>query len=442
MSEDDDPEPYPGYWDEVTERAAAFTPRDAVGQVTDIAAVLTIQTAEQYASVAALRRETMTDAGSSAVADEMIDRSLRLELAAALRLTEYAVGDLLARSTALVERYPAALDAMMHARITDQHARYLVDLLDAADAETAVRLTRVAVALAEELPAGSFRRRLRRLIETEEAVTLAERHARAVAERCVTIEAADDGMMRVTAYLPAVEAHAAFDRLTRMAKAMTGRGRGDARPFAESAGGRSLDQARADILCDLLIDGVCADHDAAVRGIRPTVLVTVPALSLLDPEHARSHPAEVEGIGPIGIDRARKLCGAAASWVRILTHPETGIALSVGRTRYDPPPELRRLVRWRAERCLAPGCTMPASRCEIDHTRAWVDGGETSLENLAPLCTGHHHVKHSGGWSVQQVAGSGGVMEWISPTGRRYLVEPERRMPVFRSSVASEPAPF
>jgi hypothetical protein len=442
MYRDDETEPYPGYWDDVDVRAAAFTPRDAVGQVTDIAAVLTMQTAEQYASVAALRRELMTHAGSSAVADEMIDRSLRLELAAALRLTEYAVGDLMARSTALVERYPAALDAMMHARITDQHARYLVDLLDAADPATAARLTREAVELAETLPAGSFRRRLRRLIETEESVTLAERHARGVTERCVTIEPAVDGMIRVTAYLPAVEAHAVFDRLTRMAKAMTGRGSGDDRPLTERATGRSLDQARADILCDLLIDGLCPDHDAVARGIRPTVLVTVPALSLLDPEHARSHPAEVEGIGPIGIDRARELCGAAASWVRILTHPETGIALSVGRTRYDPPPELKRLVRWRAERCLAPGCTMPASRCEIDHTQAWVDGGETSLENLAPLCTGHHHVKHSGGWSVRQVAGSGGVIEWISPTGRRYLVEPERRMPVFQSGVDNEPAPF
>ena len=415
MYQDDETEPYPGYWDDVDVRAAAFTPRDAVGQVTDIAAVLTMQTAEQYASVAALRRELMTHAGSSAVADEMIDRSLRLELAAALRLTEYAVGDLMARSTALAERYPAALDAMMHARITDQHARYLVDLLDAADPATAARLTREAVELAGALPAGSFRRRLRRLIETEESVTLAERHARGVTERCVTIEPAVDGMMRVTAYLPAVEAHAVFDRLTRMAKAMTGRGSGDDRPLTERERSVARPGARRHPLRP-----AHRRHLPRPRrrrpGHPPTVLVTVPALSLLDPEHARSHPAEVEGIGPIGIDRARELCGAAASWVRILTHPETGIALSVGRTRYDPPPELKRLVRWRAERCLAPGCTMPASRCEIDHTQAWVDGGETSLENLAPLCTGHHHVKHSGGWSVRQVAGSGGVIEWISPT--------------------------
>ena len=52
------------------------------------------------------------------------------------------------------------------------------------------------------------------------------------------------------ALLPAVEAHAIHDRLTRMGKTMVGRRAGD--PDADP---RSLDQVRADILCDLLIDG-------------------------------------------------------------------------------------------------------------------------------------------------------------------------------------------
>ena len=84
---------------------------------------------------------------------------------------------------------------------------------------------------------------------------------------------------------------------------------------------------------------------------------------------------------------------------------------------------------------------MPASRCEIDHTLAWEDGGTTSLDNLAPICRGHHRVKHHGGWQVRQVPGSGGALEWTSPAGRRYVVEPERRVPVFRPSL-DEDAPF
>jgi hypothetical protein len=83
---------------------------------------------------------------------------------------------------------------------------------------------------------------------------------------------------------------------------------------------------------------------------------------------------------------------------------------------------------------------MPASRCEIDHTIAWEDGGSTALENLAPICKGHHIVKHHGGWRVSQVAGSGGALEWISPAGRCYRVEPTRRVPVFEHSQSGEPA--
>ena len=57
-------------------------------------------------------------------------------------------------------------------------------------------------------------------------------------------------------------------------------------------------------------------------------------------------------------------------------------------------------------------------------------------------------VKHHGGWRLRQVPGSGGAVEWTSPTGRRYVVDPERRVPVFTvagdvaSAGSSDPPPF
>lgn len=175
-------------------------------------------------------------------------------------------------------------------------------------------------------------------------------------------------------------------------------------------------------------------------------MVTVPALTLLEAERDAQGPragvASVEGIGPIPIKRARQLCGAADGWMRVLTHPETGIVLSVGRDRYRPPASLRRLVRWRAGTCMAPGCGMPASRCHIDHTLAWEHGGTTADTNLAPLCQGHHTIKHHGGWKVDQIPGSGGALQWTSPTGRTYRVNPERRTPTFTPSDPNDEAPF
>ena len=192
-------------------------------------------------------------------------------------------------------------------------------------------------------------------------------------------------------YGPAVEAHAIFGRVTAMAKLLV----------AVDGETRTLDQARADIVADLLIDGTTAHIPAAAAGIRASVVVTVPALSLLDDAAAAAaDPAVVEGVGPIPLDRARELCGGDAKWMRVLTHPETGMVLSVGRDQYAPPPGLRKLVKWRADRCMGPGCGMPAARCEVDHNIAWADGGETSLSNNTPFCKNHHIVKHHGGWIV------------------------------------------
>lgn len=356
----------------------------------------------------------------------MVERSVRLELAAGLRITEHAAGTLLGNAEALVHRYPAVLEALGRAGITERHTEILIDLLDTAEPDLRDRLLPRALDLAEELAVGAFRRALRRLVERERAVTLPERHETALAERRVVVEPAHDGMSWIHSLIPSVEAHAIHQRLTAQGKAIC----------KHPDETRTLDQVRADIFGDLLIDGDTTTLAPEARGIRAVVAVTVPALALLDPDHAYegAEPPVVEGVGPIPLAQARELCGGADGWMRILTHPETGIVLSVGRTQYRPPPALRRLVRWRADRCMAPGCGIPATRCEIDHTIAAQHGGHTSLTNLAPLCTGHHTIKHHGGWTVEQISGSGGALLWISPTGRRYLVPPERRVPVFHAS--------
>lgn len=421
---------------------------DDVDLVTEVSTLMSVFAAERLERIDGLRMRALADASryGGGVA-EIVERSVRLELAAALRITEHAADVLLRMADALVHRYPAALASLAGARITEQHARILAELLDAAQSDVRHRLRTRAVELAEELPVGAFRRALRRLIETEESATLTTRHQHALRSRRVIIEPATDGMAWLHALLPAVEAHAIHGRLTAIAKTLTGRGAPDPHPdpgvVDEEAAARTLDQTRADVLGDLLIDGSCLEHPGEARGIRASVAVTVPALALLEADDADRHsrglaPATVEGIGPIPLSVAQELCGGDDRWMRVLTHPETGMVLSVGRTQYRPPPALRKLIRWRAERCMAPGCHVPADRCEIDHNIAWNEGGITSLHNHAPLCTGHHTIKHHGNWQVQHLAHEGGALEWTSPTGRRYLVRPERPTPVFRPSAADD----
>ena len=408
---------------------------DALDLVLEVADMMAICAAQQFVRVDAARREALAEAervGGRALTD-VAERSVRLELAAVLRITEHAVDEMLCVAEALVHRYPTVLESLGRARMTERHARFLVEALDQVEPSVRDPLLTRAVELAEGESVGTFRRALRRLIDASRAETLSERYERALQKRRVIVVPADDGMAWISAHVPAVEAHAVHSRITAIAKVLG----------THESEARTLDQLRADVFADLLIDGDTASHPKEARGIRATVAVTVPVLSLLG-EGGAAEPAVVEGIGPIPIDRARELCGSADSFLRILTHPETGMVLSVGRDQYRPPAALRKLARWRADRCMAPGCGIPASRCDIDHSIAWEHGGHTSLGNLSPLCRGHHMVKHHGGWTVSQH--DGGALEWISPSGRGYVVQPERRVPVFHpvvsSSTASAGAPF
>ncbi|KQP70714.1 HNH endonuclease [Microbacterium sp. Leaf288] len=404
---------------------------DAVDLVVETATMMSVFAAERLMRIDAMRRELLREAtGRGDGVRDIVERSIRLELAAAMRVTEYAAGRLIAQAEALVRRYRPALEALGSGRITDKHAEIIADLLDEAPPELRERLLERAVPLAESEPVGTFRRALRTLIETAQATTLEERHQRALRARRVVVERGQDGMAGLWIFAPAVEIHAIHGRLTQMAKAI-----------APVAGGtRTLDQLRADVAADLLIDGTTDHLPAAASGIRAQVVVTVPVLALLDEQYADAgDPPVVEGIGPIPLSKARELCGGDSRWMRVLTHPETGLVLSVGRDAYPPPAPLKRLVRWRADRCMGPGCSMPASRCEIDHQIRWADGGETALDNTLPFCKGHHLVKDNTGWQVRQIEGSGGAVAWTSPTGRRYVVHPERKVPTFTVRPSGRP---
>ena len=89
---------------------------------------------------------------------------------------------------------------------------------------------------------------------------------------------------------------------------------------------------------------------------------------------------------------------------------------------YRPSRKLRHLVRARNARCTAPGCGRPAARCDLDHTIAWDQGGQTCECDLAPLCRHHHKCKQAHGWQLEQP--EPGVLIWHTPAGRTYITRP------------------
>ena len=86
---------------------AAFDAPDTLDHLIEIADMATMQAAQKLIGVNVLRREAMTDAVRHGRAlNDVDERSVRLEIAAALRITESEAAGILALGEALVEQFP------------------------------------------------------------------------------------------------------------------------------------------------------------------------------------------------------------------------------------------------------------------------------------------------------------------------------------------------
>ena len=62
---------------------------------------------------------------------------------------------------------------------------------------------------------------------------------------------------------------------------------------------------------------------------------------------------------------------------------------------------LRRALALRDHGCQFPGCANDRW-LDAHHVEHWVDGGETSLENLLTLCRRHHVFVHERGFAIEK----------------------------------------
>ncbi|HEV2375511.1 MAG TPA: HNH endonuclease signature motif containing protein [Streptosporangiaceae bacterium] len=203
-------------------------------------------------------------------------------------------------------------------------------------------------------------------------------------------------------------------------------------------------------------------NGAGLGGLRGSVNLTMPLATWLG---ASDQPGEAAGFGPLPAVDARALAtlleGQPGSrWCLTLTD-RAGRAIAHGcattssgggpvRARipngkhltvtitplaattcdhsgesphYRPPPSLAHRVQVRQRTCCFPGCRRPATRCDLDHTIPYDQGGRTCECSLAPLCRRHHRAKQAQGWHLDQP--QPGVMVWRLPHGRTYTTEPD-----------------
>ncbi len=353
----------------------------------------------------------------------------REELALALRVSPLSMGNRIAAARELIA-HPGLAALVASAAISAWSARLVVREVAGLPEETAgtivaevVQRIRVRIASGRRpwtsAEVGRAARALRLRLAADEEQTLRQ-HARA--DRRVQVFEDRHGMAVLHAVIDATSAVRIHRRLSAIAHGL-------------DDPERSRDQARADVLVDLLLGSSasadrswpgssgaadCAEpaHGGHVHpgddvdsgmasgdrprvtrvadpdGGRPQINVVVSLATLLA---LAEDPAEVPGLGPIPQDLARALA-ADGRWRAWITDA-SGTVVATGSGTYVPSDGVARLVRAREPYCRMPGCRRAAERCDLDHAVPWPMGA-TSVSNLGPLCRRHHVLKTHAGWAL------------------------------------------
>jgi hypothetical protein len=193
-------------------------------------------------------------------------------------------------------------------------------------------------------------------------------------------------------------------------------------------------------------DALVAIAQGYLRGDRPErspieITLTIPASSLQAQAGEVGETGEVGEVGEMGEmgeagevgevgemgesfispATARRL-GCDAGVIEVI-EDEHGVPLLVGRKRRTVSGALKRALYRRDQACTFPGCTHRAF-LEGHHIKHWADGGETSLQNTALLCSAHHRYVHEYGYEIE--LGADGRPQLRNPHGLRVTAAPAR----------------
>lgn len=405
------------------------------------------------------------------------------EIALARRVSPSSGSCSLAAARRLVAQLPGTTSVLRSGRLTAEQASTAATALDGASPETCARIDRLITEDPEVLQ-GRGRRRLasdlRAMIQQLEPGGSRGRAERAARARHVTMTPLADGMARLSAVLPGLDATSVMQLL-------------EARSASQRAAG-SRTPARA-LEADLLVDavlraGATTGDGPAAPSPRPRldlgVVITdtallergdesecallegygsIPAHVITDtlqgrppgrivdgPDHARprapgSAPVPARHRDPDGVlDQSGKHPDhEAAAVFRQLYRCPSGRQLVAMESRARAfPVGLSRLIRWRDVTCRTPWCN--AVIRQIDHVLPHHRGGPTSLENGQGLCVRCNLAKEHGLWEVTPLdegpAGTGGSegLRWTSPHGAvRCSSPPSVGPPIISSAEGSDP---
>ncbi|MHA6511714.1 HNH endonuclease signature motif containing protein [Tessaracoccus sp. Z1128] len=377
-----------------------------------------------------------------------IGEFLSLEIGALLGLSPLSAMGRIADVLNVRHRHPALWEAVLAGRVRWWQA---ADAAGRAQHLSAAAVALLDRKLAHALALMPWARVLRNLdgwILAADPQTAADAEARHRTERKVVLNQIRDGHIEIWGRLAPADALAFDQAINEIAKAMPAH-LDPAHPLLADLSTEALAKA------DLQTRRAAAVGELARRTFGQDILPThqlfvhitgsdpwltgdpTPGLELL-PDGSATGIARVDRWGCLPTDRLRELLADSRVIVRPVLDPNSIPAVD----HYNPTGLMRLAMEVRNPVDVFPFGTRIARGCDADHTRPFVDGGprgQTSPDNLGPLCRFTHRAKTHGGWRLTQP--EPGQFHWRSPAGYEYLVTSQGTTRISAPRPARGPAP-
>ena len=355
------------------------------------------------------------------------------EVAAGLKISQGRAETKLRYARAMRERLPqvagvfCAGDIDLEAFSTIVFRTDLIEdpeVLAAVDGKIAARVTRWP-----SLSRGRLSQKIDKIVVNADADAL-RRRTQARADREVWIGGESDGLSQIEGRLRSTDAQAVDARLTALAATVCPNDpRTTAQRRADALGALAANATR--LACE------CGRPDCTAAGRKPSSPVVIHVIAEQATLTGRSEsPGCVLGAEDLITPEVLAELALTAKQVP-LVHP----GYAAPEPHYHPSPALADFVRARDLTCRWPGCDVPATHCDVDHTTPYASGGPTHAGNLKCYCRTHHLMKTFWGWTEKQLAD--GTLILTSPGGDTHVTTPGSALlfPSLCHAVGGMPAP-
>ncbi len=316
---------------------------------------------------------------------QMERAAIPLTIGEAMGLSEGQVQYRLSAADTVRDQSPTSWQAFVDGRIDLTRVRDIAATIGKLQrAESIHRLDQRVVAYAETHTGAELRQWLRRFVIRVEADLAVERADRERQDRHVSITHGDDSMGWLNAYL------ASHDLAQIEALLHAG-----ARTDVTGDDTRTTAQREADLLVGWRLGSETAgDLSTGSRSSSANIAVMIDADVLAGAVAGFAESTDGRWAVPAHW-MTDVIATGSTFWHRIVTQPVTADVLSHEYLGRFAPDTLDVALQFLHGVCQAPGCMVPAGRCDMDH-RIPHPEGPTTAANMGPLCRRHHVFKGHG----------------------------------------------